>query len=357
MNRLRKIALMFLGVAVLLLGTFAVAQVGQHRRERELAETLALYQRMAGEDEGALTKARGKVSEKDIPTLLKWLNDGNGPAWRKEWERKLYTAIARSDEELLRKHHLPELAVCGFEVLGTNGAPAIPALVARAKEMRSGFRAIEALVSIGEPAWETADRLAKSRESRERRFAAYIMGVLGIRTNESVEFLLGLARDADEKVRFDAYRALEEFRCERSDKVFIARLQISKDDEEIKRTIYALADGGTNALRTLVRVYDETSDHGTRHLILERLLTRRTKRLKTIRERKDAYEMRYIERFIGDPFESTDRDALWSAVRDNILTGGEPNLHEEYREQRFRADKELMRKRDEEAVNQSIKSE
>jgi hypothetical protein len=337
MNRFRKIALLFCAGAVLVVAIFAVVQVGQHRRERELAETLASYQRMAWEDEGALAKVREKVSARDIPTLLKWLHRGNGPEWRREWERKLYSAIARSDEELLRKHNLPALAVCGFEVLGTKGAPAIAAL---GRILRSGNgedEVLYAIAPIGEPAWEITKELASGELLGERFCGAWLLGALGMNKEESVPRLLKLATEANEHLRKTAFIALGEFPCAETERLF-SEMMASGDESKVQTGAYGLHRGGEGAMKTLVNFYDSSTNEMGKKVVLEALYirdaTERASRHKSFR-RQTHYRWKYplychphseINRFIEG---GHDVDALWAKVRPRVLAGEESRFDEE----------------------------
>src|SRR5688500_17501052 len=184
-------------VVLLLVGGMLSFHGLRERKESELMERLSRLEGLIGESTNWVEQAREErlVRSDDLPILLRWLGREYRPEWMKKAEA-MYRRLDRDDENVSGDYAFE--ATRGVAILGTNAAPAIPALVQFSRRGDDYPElAIQALGSIGEPVWETAVQFAKSDSPEERMFGAYLMGVLRTNPEESVPVLLRLKEETE----------------------------------------------------------------------------------------------------------------------------------------------------------------
>ena len=127
---------------------------------RTLSEWVDATGRNDAEGENA-EAALSAIGTNALPTLVKWISRHN--AYRR-WRLRLASAFPRSARSTPLVMSLSGMtdannvfrAVNAFGLLGTNAAPAIPALVALSKDPKypnTAFYAINALSLLGPPAY------------------------------------------------------------------------------------------------------------------------------------------------------------------------------------------------------------
>lgn len=322
------------GLVLLLVGGMLSFHRASDRRETDLMERLTLLGELVGNSSNWIEQAnaKGTVKPDDLPILLRWVGHGYRADWMQKFERELDRRFDRLQDHGERRYR----ALHGFAVLGTNAAPAIPALVGFLRRGKDWEPAISALGSIGTPVYGTAMKLLKSNSADERMFGAYLLGILQMHPEESVPALLRLKDDKETGVRASVMVALAEFPGAVTTELFGAMLK-SEDREIISAGVYGLHAGGPDAMRMLVEKFDSTTNAWVHETILRAVYAREQiwRGPKTGYPRAWNYQMKHGFCFSGSPnlvsiyLRKVDAPGLMNRVRQNLLNGEDTDLAKE----------------------------
>ena len=319
--------LWFCVAAVVVIAGLMIAQARRMDRELELAGLLDAC------NDVHQARVEGWVRVEDLPMLVDWITAKESPPWLHNLKRKArgWTGSLQPMEYEFRAW-----AVKGFEILGTNAAPAIPQLMEALQKGLGEDEAVHALGLIGEPVWETAYELANG-QTDGRLLGAFLLGGTRIREEESRKVLLKLTADPEPVVREIALMALAEFPNDATERMFHEML-LSGDKKKIGMGAYGLHLGGESAVKILVDAYDSTTNKFVKGEVLAAFSLRDD--VQTMRRHESSPFWRYQRKrgFFGNvhseirmfgAFVDEDEEALWSAVRERVLAGKEAEVEKE----------------------------
>jgi hypothetical protein len=330
--------LWFCVAAMAVIAGLMIAQARRSARELELGGLLETWRDVHQ------ARAERWVTVEDLPMLTDWITgEKKPPLQRKLQWRMLKWGWVPPWVQGWEDYDFKGWALKGFEILGTNAAPAIPQLM-EAVVIRRGEDEVEdevafALGLIGEPAWEIAYELAKGGGD-SRGIGAFLLGGIGSRPEESREILLQLTKDPDEAVRKCAYAALAEFSNEKTEAMFGEMLRCD-DETKVRMGAYGLHMGGEASVKMLVDAYESATNDFAKDEVLATFALRddaqglgrfAVSRFWGYQEKRGWFESphievrsylrSYIER--GEPVE-----ALWRAVRERVLAGQNAEVEKE----------------------------
>ena len=208
-----KALLISLAVAVVLAaGVLTLAKPGEpFYRGHSLSHWLNEAEVAGSEDARTAVRAIGTNA---IPLLVYWITY-HPPAFR---QKLALFAVKHEHENLFDLLYGQEQtkATIGFQILGTNAAPALPAIVAKIRETpnRYAFNAIWALSSLGPQALPyLTNELAATNWMYRRAVIESItqLALHGGPTNACLAPLCAAMSDVDGRVRRTAYACIERF--------------------------------------------------------------------------------------------------------------------------------------------------
>ncbi len=239
-------------VVVLAFGIFIVLiRVSEPRyKGRTLTNWLQQYSDASMEETQRLAEARSAVLaigvRKALPTILKLAEtqDDAVSTWTtvktEEFRIRFFHWRSTVDSQLM--------GFAGFEILGTNAAPAVPELTRLLEDKKRAFAAVRCLINIEKPAELALCQCLTNSNSSVRRF-----GILGLApATDDVEIYLarikGLLKDSDASVRFAAVQAIGEQNNapELAVPLLITALR-DNDDSVASFAVRGLSRFGTNA--------------------------------------------------------------------------------------------------------------
>ena len=198
-TRLRWLVLAM--VALLPLTLSFIIWAGREPRHdgRTLSEWLSQsYYERASEEETA--RAIQAMGSRVLPTLLDWMRTRDSRT-----KRAIADLAGRQSLIELRLESAEErrgIAVAGFYLLGTNAAPAIPALAALIEDPQLGGTALNGLHAIGVPAWAVLlAALTNSQRDVKTAAAGWLTSDPFIRLPGTIEAILRLLHDGDSNVQ------------------------------------------------------------------------------------------------------------------------------------------------------------
>jgi HEAT repeat protein len=248
---------MILGIGLLVLIAGTVAVLGWWSREpsyhgRTLRSWLQQDYDTPLSETQKLSEAQAAVraigAEAAVPYLLKLAEAQDGPI--RSWVIKKQQRWDLGGLMLREAEDTQQLAVAGFEVLGTNCALAVPDLSRLLDDTNHAFTAIRCLTAIGKPAEFAIWSSLTNRDSHVRQ--AGITALAGV-TDHADEFIARLKsslNDPDSGVRGGAVRAIGS-QIEAPDSaipLLLAALD-GKDEYVALSAAGLLAGFGTNGLR------------------------------------------------------------------------------------------------------------
>jgi len=223
-------------------------------RGRSLTSWLDQYQNTPFEEQKHRSEAEGAVrtigAEKALPYLLSMLDADDGPI--RSW-------IIRKSENLdfrvLKLRAAVEtqlLGIAGFEVLGTNGAPAMMPLARLLDDPRRAFVAVRCLSCIGKPAEAV---LCQSLTHKNVEVRASAIAALAAVTDDVEKYIARVKpglKDPEKVVRYAALDAIGS-QTEASDLAVPFLLAALKDNDERFRfsAVLLLGSFATNAPRVI----------------------------------------------------------------------------------------------------------
>ena len=144
---------------------------------------------------------------------------------------------------------LQQLGIAGFEVLGTNAAPAIGELAALLADSHQAFTAVRCLIAIGTPAEAAVSQALTNQSDQVRYFATQQFGWV---TDDTEDFLIHMKKCLDNPAgsHFAAVQGigLQTHAPDSAIPLLIEAL-LDKQDAVSSSAAKFLADFGTNAMR------------------------------------------------------------------------------------------------------------
>ena len=228
---------------------------------KKLSEWLERYP--ASQEQGR--EAVCAIGADGIPWLVRWLStdDRRNFVRRIQLRRKLPPWIRNSS--VVARWLGPgqyarrcEMAVLGFEILGTNGASAVPELTQLFERSSDYAWVASALAFVGKEGLPPLIKVASDRgQSGARRISAIgglqFMAYLGSDACQAVPVLIGCLSDTNVVVCDMARRALEKFAADPASNAGLVYAQqwrgftTTRDPELRSCVVLALKDFGTNA--------------------------------------------------------------------------------------------------------------
>ena len=243
------------GLLVLIIGTVVV--LGWWSREpsyrgRTLTSWLQqIYDTPLSETE-RLSEAQAAVraigAEKALPFLVRLTEAQDGPirSWVIKKNEKWKIRVLKMREE----RHTQQLGIRGFEVLGTNCAPAVPELTRLLEDTNRAFTAVRCLDHIGKPAEFALWRSITNRDWQVRHWGILALSGVTDYADEFIARVKGSLNDPDGVVRVTALRAIGS-QTEVPDIAvpFLLAALEGNDEYVASSAATLLADFGTNGLR------------------------------------------------------------------------------------------------------------
>ena len=228
----------------------------------------------------------------------------------------------------------PTLASFGFDFLGTNAAAAIPELSELARRP-SGGDALNALISIGAPSLDAAQKFSSDPDPNIRKLSAFLVGTIGADHARSVAILIPLLDDADADVRAEAYAAIAEFPGSETEQILIPRLahlsrDLSDDPMHAPTAAYALHTGSTNALLHLIDACIRSTNENVQAYLLASLAMRddaqnpKNENVRSYGARRGNYFRNLQKRITQPPNRAFDNRLYF--IRSNIIETGLPHV-------------------------------
>jgi HEAT repeat protein len=216
---------------------------------RTLTSWLQQYSDAAMDETQRLAEARSAVlvigAQKALPRIVELAATEDDPV--STW------MIAKTEEFRIRFHwrsaeECQLLGFDGFEILGTNAAPAVPKLTRLLADNKQAFTAVRCLATIGKPAETALCQCLTNQNPDVRR-----VGVSGLASaTDDVEVYLarirGLLKDSDSSVRFEVVQAIGS--QENAPDLAVPLLIIASQDSDgavASQAVDALGGFGTNA--------------------------------------------------------------------------------------------------------------
>jgi hypothetical protein len=196
---LRRVFISILAGAFLLAGIVALSHYFSEPRHAGQHLTFWLkeyYERHTPRSEQALLA----IGTNAIPTLIKLLLEEEPLSLARILEKaRLPIELVHDNSQLMERRHL---ATIGFQVLGSNAAPTVPALLRLLDDSPRSHLASEALFYIGEPALAPVRSFLVSTNPYAKRHAVHL--VLSI-TRHARTNILSLISDPDPTIRAETY--------------------------------------------------------------------------------------------------------------------------------------------------------
>jgi hypothetical protein len=257
-----KLAISLLAGALLLIAAFVLSHHFSEPRHNGKRLTFWLkeyYERYTPRSEEAILT----IGTNGIPTLLKLLLHERSRSLSQFIEKTgLPIELIQDNAPVMERRHL---ATIGFQVLGSNAAPAIPMLLPLLDDSPRSHLASQALVSIGEPALAPIRPYLASTNSGTKRHAVHL--VLWITQHARTNLDAFLAHP-DPAIRAATYLSIPPPRGVWYDYVLEKLLEGLKDPDPIAASYAAIAlrnrgNDATNALPRLYRLKDELKPTNT----------------------------------------------------------------------------------------------
>ena len=166
-----------------------------------------------------------------------------------------------------------QLGIAGFEVLGTNAAPAVAELTKLLNNKEHAFVAVRSLVAIGTPAEQSVVQALTNQSTEVRYFATQQFAWV---TDDDQVYLAKMReclKDADGSVRFAAVQGIG-VQAQAPDLAITLLLEALRDKQDTVASSAAkfLANFGTNAERAFPDLSDAV-EHGSPNTVYQALKT------------------------------------------------------------------------------------
>ena len=219
----------------------------------------------------AQTAVRAMPIKNVLPRLLNLVEDKDDPV--SVW------MIDKSDKfrvQFLKWHSaedFQQLGIAGFEVLGTNAAPAVAELTKLLNDKQHAFVAVRCLVAVGPPAEPSVSQALTNQSVQVRYFATQQFAWV----TDSDEVYLAKMReclqDPDGSVRFAAVQGIG-LQTQAPDLAIPLLLEALRDKQDAVASWAAkfLANFGTNALRAFPDLSNAV-EHGSPNTVNQALKT------------------------------------------------------------------------------------
>jgi hypothetical protein len=278
------------------------------------------------------------ISSNSVPILLKWLRQTEfQPTTHVQFAALLRrVTFGRIDLTLSRDYvdYPSTLASFGFDFLGTNAASAVPQLAELARAPAADD-AVQALISIGAPSLDAAEKFSRDPDPNIRTLAAFLVGSIAQDHHRSIAILLPVLDDSSPDVRSEAYAAFAEFPGPDTENILLPRLpdlarNLSENPMHAPTAAYALHTGSTNALLHLIDACIHSTNQTVRAYLLAALAARddqhhpQKANLRHHGARRGNY-WRYLDQYKAHPPEPA-LDHRLPLIRSNILATGLPHV-------------------------------
>jgi hypothetical protein len=278
------------------------------------------------------------LSPDSVPILVKWTGQTETtPTMRDRLADFIRWATLRKidlDSSKTYADYPPALASFAFDFLGTNAASAVPQLAEIARAPRAED-AVSALLSIGAPSLDAAEKFSRDPDPNIRALGASLIARIGQNHDRSVLLLIPLLDDPHPDVRSEAYGAMAEFPGPDTEQILIPRLpdvarDLSENPMHAPTAAYALHTGSTNALVHLIDACIRATNQTARPYLLAALAARddqhdpQKEHLRSYGARRGNY-WRHLERYRSQPPNPAFDHRLYF-IRSNILETGLPHV-------------------------------
>jgi HEAT repeat protein len=202
----------------------------------------------------ALPRLLNLVEAKDDPVSL-WLIARTGEfrirflRWRSS-ENYSFEDYERSQWH--SAEDFQQLGIAGFEMLGTNAAPAVGELTKLLADKQHAFAAVRCLIAIGPPAELAVIQALTNQSVQVRYFATQQFGWVTDDTEDYLAYMKKCLNDPDGSVRFAAVQGIgQQTQSPDSAVPLLQEALRAKQEPAASSAAKFLADFGTNALRAL----------------------------------------------------------------------------------------------------------
>jgi hypothetical protein len=277
-----------------------------------------------------------RLSARSVPILIDWIQQTNMiPPWTHRLHKKLDSispSLAAKFPALRKRatyYDLPQFALIGFRLLGTNGASALPKLAELASsdpELLNDGEMIPAMSAIGAPAFPFAIKFCESPRPSMRSKGVFLLGVLQTRPEIAVPLLLKRCEDNFDSVRRDAFGSLAEFPSPETEAI-LSKLS-DHDPERIFDVAFALHSASTNALLQMLSIAENSTNRAARAALLGALAFREEipeatalkPRDQTILRKRAIYNLKCMHINVL-MYNALPEARAFDSIRSNILSG------------------------------------